>query len=318
MEILPEPTLNKLCGRKIVTYLFTLTVLSALRRSGKSKKTFLKPKLVSSTHSNLELIHMDLCGPMRVESINGKKYILENETKGGHQDFIGYESLRGLRIYNHRPRKIIKTIHVKFDESTTMASERSYLEPKSNRFNVEDSLVESNKTSSKEDLDDLFGPLYEEHYEARKPKVSTNFVAPTTLNNEDTPSSSTIIVDYNKAPPLVSTSEESTSSILDDIAYESNQEDSAELDRNTFITPFCFQVIGEAETSSTNHDPLNMHEFNQLYPSTHTWTKAHPLEQVIGDPSKPVMTRSRLNTDAEVCLYPLTMSTTEPKNIKEA
>ncbi|GJX90469.1 hypothetical protein Tco_0343795 [Tanacetum coccineum] len=33
MEILPEPTSNKLCGRKIVTYRFTLTVLSALRRS---------------------------------------------------------------------------------------------------------------------------------------------------------------------------------------------------------------------------------------------------------------------------------------------
>ncbi|GKC45424.1 hypothetical protein Tco_1063146 [Tanacetum coccineum] len=34
MEILPEPTSNKLCGRKIVTYWFTLTVLSALRCSG--------------------------------------------------------------------------------------------------------------------------------------------------------------------------------------------------------------------------------------------------------------------------------------------
>ncbi|GJX97194.1 hypothetical protein Tco_0352992 [Tanacetum coccineum] len=31
----------------------------------------------------------------------------------------------------------------------------------------------------------------------------------------------------------------------------------------------------------------------------HIWTKAHPLEQVIGDPSKPVMTRSMLYTDAE-------------------
>ncbi|GJZ12805.1 retrovirus-related pol polyprotein from transposon TNT 1-94 [Tanacetum coccineum] len=30
----------------------------------------------SCTHSKLELLHMDLCGPMRVASINGKKYIL--------------------------------------------------------------------------------------------------------------------------------------------------------------------------------------------------------------------------------------------------
>ncbi|GJX05614.1 retrovirus-related pol polyprotein from transposon TNT 1-94 [Tanacetum coccineum] len=43
---------------------------------GKIKKSTLPPKLVLSTHSKLELVHMDLCGPMKVESINGKKYIL--------------------------------------------------------------------------------------------------------------------------------------------------------------------------------------------------------------------------------------------------
>ncbi|GJT08915.1 retrovirus-related pol polyprotein from transposon TNT 1-94 [Tanacetum coccineum] len=43
---------------------------------GKSKKTSHPPKLVPSDHYKLELLHMDLCGPMRVASINGKKYIL--------------------------------------------------------------------------------------------------------------------------------------------------------------------------------------------------------------------------------------------------
>nr|GEZ71470.1 integrase, catalytic region, zinc finger, CCHC-type, peptidase aspartic, catalytic [Tanacetum cinerariifolium] len=43
---------------------------------GKSKKASLLPKLVSSDNSKLELLHMDLCGPMRVASVNGKKYIL--------------------------------------------------------------------------------------------------------------------------------------------------------------------------------------------------------------------------------------------------
>ncbi|GKA30773.1 retrovirus-related pol polyprotein from transposon TNT 1-94 [Tanacetum coccineum] len=61
-----------------------------------------------------------------------------------------------------------------------------------------------------------------------------------------------------------------------------------------------------------------MHEFHQVQPSTHIWTKAHPFEQVIGDPSKPVMTRKRLHTDSELCMYALTVSTFEPKNIKEA
>ncbi|GJY88281.1 hypothetical protein Tco_0502909 [Tanacetum coccineum] len=77
-------------------------------------------------------------------------------------------------------------------------------------------------------------------------------------------------------------------------------------------------MFEEAESSSTAEYSSNMHEFNQLHPSTHTWTKAHPLEQVIGDPLKPVMTRSRLNIDAKVYMYALTVSNTEPRNIKEA
>ncbi|GKA52918.1 retrovirus-related pol polyprotein from transposon TNT 1-94, partial [Tanacetum coccineum] len=229
-------------------------------------------ELLKNRKPNVQYFHVfgSLCYPTNDRDDLGKM-----KPKADIGIFIGYsESSRGFRIYNRRTRKIMETIHVKFDELTTMASEHSCLEPESNRFNVEDSSAESNQTPSKEDLDDLFGPLYEEYYEKRQPEVSTNSAAPTTLNNEDTPSSSTIIIDDNEAPPLVSTSEEQTSPISNDVADESIQEDSAELDGNTFITPFCPLVTEEAESSSTNQDPSNMHEFNQLHPSTHTWTKS--------------------------------------------
>ncbi|GJZ98627.1 retrovirus-related pol polyprotein from transposon TNT 1-94 [Tanacetum coccineum] len=39
-------------------------------------KMFIKSKVVPSSKGRLNLLHMDLCGPMRVASINGKKYIL--------------------------------------------------------------------------------------------------------------------------------------------------------------------------------------------------------------------------------------------------
>ncbi|GJS65489.1 retrovirus-related pol polyprotein from transposon TNT 1-94 [Tanacetum coccineum] len=42
----------------------------------KAKKSSFKTKVVPSLKEWLNLLHMDLCGPMRVESINGKKYIL--------------------------------------------------------------------------------------------------------------------------------------------------------------------------------------------------------------------------------------------------
>nr|GFC25653.1 hypothetical protein [Tanacetum cinerariifolium] len=50
-------------------------ICSACER-GKRKEDSHPHKLVSSDNSKLELLHMDLCGPMRVASINGKKYIL--------------------------------------------------------------------------------------------------------------------------------------------------------------------------------------------------------------------------------------------------
>nr|GEW82407.1 hypothetical protein [Tanacetum cinerariifolium] len=44
----------------------------------KAKRSSFKSKAVTSLKGRLNLLHMDLCGPMRVASINGKKYILEN------------------------------------------------------------------------------------------------------------------------------------------------------------------------------------------------------------------------------------------------
>nr|GEU76235.1 hypothetical protein [Tanacetum cinerariifolium] len=43
---------------------------------GKSKKKSHKPKSEDTNQEKLYLLHMDLCGPMRVESVNGKKYII--------------------------------------------------------------------------------------------------------------------------------------------------------------------------------------------------------------------------------------------------
>ncbi|GJW05077.1 retrovirus-related pol polyprotein from transposon TNT 1-94 [Tanacetum coccineum] len=43
---------------------------------GKSKKHSHKPKAEDSIQEKLYLLHMDLCGPMRIQSINGRRYIL--------------------------------------------------------------------------------------------------------------------------------------------------------------------------------------------------------------------------------------------------
>nr|GFB28259.1 retrovirus-related Pol polyprotein from transposon TNT 1-94 [Tanacetum cinerariifolium] len=45
----------------------------------KAKRSSCKSKVVPSSKERLNLLHMDLCGPMRVASINGKKYILASD-----------------------------------------------------------------------------------------------------------------------------------------------------------------------------------------------------------------------------------------------
>nr|GFA43831.1 hypothetical protein [Tanacetum cinerariifolium] len=75
-----------------------------------------------------------------------------------------------------------------------------------------------------------------------------------------------------------------------------------------FINIFSTLVQDQGETSSRHVDSLNMHTFYQRYPSEHRWTKDHPLEQVIGNPSQSVRTRRQLESDAKMCMFALTWS----------
>ncbi|GKC15445.1 hypothetical protein Tco_1012227 [Tanacetum coccineum] len=141
------------------------------------------------------------------------------------------------------------------------------------------------------------------NYAPRTSEVSDNS-AVNTLDKEDTPSSSLIIVEDNDASQIVSSSkesiaQESLTSVLDTHSDEQIQEDISKLDGNTIMHSFKTPKFEEAESSSNFQDPSNMHEFHQQHRYTNKWTKIHPIEQMIGDPSKPVQTRSRLRTDAE-------------------
>nr|GFD36951.1 hypothetical protein [Tanacetum cinerariifolium] len=85
-----------------------------------------------------------------------------------------------------------------------------------------------------------------------------------------------------------------------------------------FINIFSTPVQDQGETSLCRVDSLNMHTFYQRCPSEQHWTKDYPLEQVIGNPSQSVRTKRQLESNAEMCMFALTVSRTEPKNIKEA
>ncbi|GKC53310.1 retrovirus-related pol polyprotein from transposon TNT 1-94 [Tanacetum coccineum] len=89
--------------------------------ASKAKRSSFKTKDVPSSKGRLHLLHMDLCGHMRVASINGKKYILMKE-KGDPCILVGYSTQsKGYRVYNKRTRMIDESIHIKFDEIKEMS-----------------------------------------------------------------------------------------------------------------------------------------------------------------------------------------------------
>nr|GFB98814.1 hypothetical protein [Tanacetum cinerariifolium] len=78
-------------------------------------------------------------------------------------------------------------------------------------------------------------------------------------------------------------------------------------DANTFVNPFATPSTSAAESSSSQYaDPSNMHTFYQPYPYEFQWSKDHPLEQVLGEPSRPVLTRNQLRSDGDMCMHALT------------
>ncbi|GJV26800.1 retrovirus-related pol polyprotein from transposon TNT 1-94 [Tanacetum coccineum] len=70
---------------------------------GKSKKKPHKPKSEDTNQEKLYLLHMDLCGPMRVASVNGKKYILIIV-----DDYSRFTWVKCLRSKDEAPDFIIK------------------------------------------------------------------------------------------------------------------------------------------------------------------------------------------------------------------
>nr|GEX64473.1 retrovirus-related Pol polyprotein from transposon TNT 1-94 [Tanacetum cinerariifolium] len=70
----------------------------------------------------------------------------------------------------------------------------------------------------------------------------------------------------------------------------------------------------ENNYNQAEEEHLQDNEFTNPFCTLHTKF----LKQVCGNPSRPVKTRRQLATDLEMCIFALIVSTTEPKNIKEA
>nr|GEU59906.1 Gag-Pol polyprotein [Tanacetum cinerariifolium] len=100
-------TINDLAKNNLVSGLpkfkYHKEHLCPLCEQGKSKRASHPPKPVPNSRQRLHILHMDLCGPMRIASINGKRYVLVIV-----DDYSRYTWVHFLRSKDKAP-EVIKT-----------------------------------------------------------------------------------------------------------------------------------------------------------------------------------------------------------------
>ncbi|GJS93581.1 retrovirus-related pol polyprotein from transposon TNT 1-94 [Tanacetum coccineum] len=164
--------------------------------------------------------------------------------------------------------------------STTREQDYDNLDPAPELQNVSSSV--DTTVPSQQELDLLFGPLYDEFFNDGTSRV----------NKSSFPTDNSAPQDTHPSLNIHPTSEPSTPA---NVYAEENNANQAK-----FTNPFCTPVQEDAESSSHNIGNSNVHTFNQPQDSEYRWTKDHPLTQVRSNPSKPVQTRRQLATDPEM------------------
>ncbi|GKB19773.1 hypothetical protein Tco_0853696 [Tanacetum coccineum] len=198
--------------------------------------------------------------------------------KGDSCILVGYSTQsKGCRVYNKRTKLIFESIHLRFDEikemsETSIANDTSGLVPqrqKASDYDNPDPAPELQNVSpsadttvpSQQELDLLFGPLYDEFFNDGTSRV----------NKSSSPTDNSAPQDTHPSMNIQPPSEPSTPT---NVHAEENNDNQAEF-TNPFCTPF-------------------------------------------GENPPAVQTRRQLATDPEMCMFALTVSIVEPKNIKEA
>ncbi|GJV35676.1 retrovirus-related pol polyprotein from transposon TNT 1-94 [Tanacetum coccineum] len=232
--------------------------------------------------------------------------------------FVGYApSRKRYRIYNKRTRRIKETIHVQFNELTeqmalvqlSIGPTPTFLTPRQ----ISSGLVPNPSPATpyvpptNKELEILFQPMFDEYMEPprveRPVSLAPGILVP--VNSADTPSSTTIDQDAPSPSHSPSSSTLQSSSLHQGVAAEftlMEENPFAPVDNHPFINVFAPEPSYEASSSedlSSTESPYVSQTLHRLG----KWSKDHPLDNIIGNPPRPISTRKQLATDALWCLY---------------
>nr|GFC31942.1 hypothetical protein [Tanacetum cinerariifolium] len=250
--------------------------------------------------------------------------------------FIGYApTKKAFRIYNQRTKRIVETIHLDFDELTAMASEQRSSGPALKEMTPGTicsglvpitSLSTSYVPPSRNDWDLLFQPMFDELLNP----------LPSVVNQ--TPEAIALIAEVIPPGHVDSISSPSSTTVEQDAPSTSNSPTPTET-QSLVISQDVGDDNLDMEVAHIGNDPLfgvpipkkllllNLHQWSphsivqpdhQILQHTSKWTKDHPLNNIIGQLSRPVSTRLQLHEKTLFCYYDAFLTFVEPKTYKEA
>nr|GEV15253.1 hypothetical protein [Tanacetum cinerariifolium] len=255
--------------------------------------------------------------------------------KGDACIFVGYSTQsRAYKVFNKRTRVIVETIYVNFDELPQMALDHVSSDPVpqcqrttlehdslSPGLQCQENITQADRTvTTSNEMDLLFIPMFDELLSGSSQVVAKSSAVTTAdaPNQHQQQHTTPLNTQRTTKPTCQVLTQAPTVTSIENINQAEMIAENAQVENDEFINIFCTPVQDKGETSSRHVDSSNMHTFYQHHPSKHRWTKDHPLEQVIRNPSQSVRTRRQLESNGEICMFAFTVSRTEPKNIIEA
>nr|GEX63438.1 hypothetical protein [Tanacetum cinerariifolium] len=350
---------------------------------GKSTKKTHKPKSEDTNQEKLYLLHMDLCGPMCVESVNGKKYILvivddysrftwvkflrsKDETSDFIIKFLKMIQVRlkvlvrrirtdnGTEFVNQTLCDYYEEVGISHETSVTRSPRQNGVVERRNRTLIEAArTIENlgklqpkadigifigyapskkafriyNRQTIHVDFDELMamaseqsssGPTLNEMTPGTISNASiADVIPPVQADSTGSPSSNTVGQD---APSL---SKSHTTTEIQSLVIPQDVED-VNLDMEVAHIgndPLFGLPIPEATSAQSSSTASPQSIVQQDHPIPHhnsKWTKDHPLNNIIGQLSRPVSIRLLLHEQALFCYYDAFLTSVEPKTYKES
>ncbi|GKD30845.1 retrovirus-related pol polyprotein from transposon TNT 1-94, partial [Tanacetum coccineum] len=328
-------TINDLARKELVRGLLRLKFekdhLCLACQLEKSKKYSHKPKSENTNMEVLHTLHMDLCGPMRVQSINGKKYILVIVDDYSRFTWVKYiRTDNGTEFVNQVMSKYYEGVGIFHQKSVLRTPQQNGVVERQNR-----TLVEATRTMLIFSKASMFLKGFRIYNKRTLRIMEIIHVTFDELHQTMAP------VHISSGPePMSMTPGQFSSGLIPNQVHAINYVLPTDKDLELLFQPMFdeyFEVTrveepvpsatavnahvvppGSAQSSSRD---VSIAEPNQVtQPSDHLrkWSKDHPLDNIVGNPSRPVSTRKQLASDALWCCFHTELSKVEPKNFKMA